>query len=336
MVKTGKLYAKCLKESFKYTGRSSSAEYWAFFWVNLAVGVVWLLGLIGTTAAKHFDASLVSLRGWLWALFAYGVLMTFPNVALSVRRLHDLNRSGRYVWPLVAVAVLSWICLFCGYAGYMDLLSRLPVFPAVILGAFAKSCSVYNFVLAVILLFKDGDVGANQFGEDPSDKPDRKPPRKLPDFLPSGLFFLTLFAGILVGNFQMKKCYEVEDLCADRCCDSLQALGSKVLAYAEGHEGALPDDFAILPDEKDHRGRHICCPKQWEKIGVFKNAMKDGKYELSEKAAGVSLSEIESPESFPLVTCTKHRGKKIVLYADGHVQTVSLKSLRRHGRHRAK
>ena len=94
--------SKALQGYAVFRGRSMRAEYWWFALFNvLVLTVLWLVG-----AVLHD-------HGVLYSLGSLALLV--PGLAVGVRRLHDLDRSGW--WLLVGfVPVLGFILLlvwFC-------------------------------------------------------------------------------------------------------------------------------------------------------------------------------------------------------------------------------
>lgn len=89
-----------------FKGRSSRSEYWWFALFNIIVGVVLgiVLGIIGVSEnVINGISSLLTL-----ALF-------LPGLGLSVRRLHDIGKSGWWLFlaliPLVgAIILFIWYC----------------------------------------------------------------------------------------------------------------------------------------------------------------------------------------------------------------------------------
>lgn len=69
-----------------FNGRSSRAAFWQFFLINLLV-----------SAALIFMEITIDIYGVLDAI--YSLASFLPFIALTVRRLHDTNRSG---WWLLA------------------------------------------------------------------------------------------------------------------------------------------------------------------------------------------------------------------------------------------
>lgn len=86
-----------------FRGRARRREYWMFVLINFIISLV--LTLIDY--ALGWDRNAASL-GILSGLYALAVLI--PGLALSVRRLHDIGRSGWWLLigliPLVGALVL--------------------------------------------------------------------------------------------------------------------------------------------------------------------------------------------------------------------------------------
>ena len=79
-----------------FKGRSRRSEYW---WATLVIGII---GAIMT--------SLLGELSWIWSL-----AVLIPNLALCVRRLHDIGKSGWWyligLIPLVGfILLLVWFC----------------------------------------------------------------------------------------------------------------------------------------------------------------------------------------------------------------------------------
>ena len=80
-----------------FSGRAGRAEFWWFFLANLIVGAI--LSILGRAATIFVI---------LYAL--YGLALIIPSLAVSIRRLHDIGRSGWWILigliPIVGVIVL--------------------------------------------------------------------------------------------------------------------------------------------------------------------------------------------------------------------------------------
>ena len=87
-----------------FSGRSSRSEYWFAFLFLFGAGLV--LGALAKQAGGIFSV--------LSSLFALGTLI--PNLAICIRRLHDIGKSGWYylmcLIPLVGIIiVIYYFCL---------------------------------------------------------------------------------------------------------------------------------------------------------------------------------------------------------------------------------
>ena len=85
-------YKDVLNKYAVFDGRAGRGEYWYFTLANFIIGFV--LGFIG---AIMKDAKTVT--DLLFAVYVLAILL--PSIAVSIRRLHDTNRSGW--WLLVSL-----------------------------------------------------------------------------------------------------------------------------------------------------------------------------------------------------------------------------------------
>jgi len=117
---------------FNFSGRARRSEYNYFFLFNILIGVGFTIiaNLLASTADNIF-AALTSL-GWLLGIQAIvNLLLLIPSIAVGIRRLHDINKSG---WIIPSFIVLS-----------------IFVIPL--------------FVFLYWVLFKEGDSGPNNYGD---------------------------------------------------------------------------------------------------------------------------------------------------------------------------
>ena len=86
-------YLTVLRKYAVFQGRARRKEYWMFALINtlLIIGVIILDGVLETPKVAEF--------GILTAVYVLFVLI--PNLAVSVRRLHDTGRTGW--WLLIGV-----------------------------------------------------------------------------------------------------------------------------------------------------------------------------------------------------------------------------------------
>lgn len=114
----------CFSKYVTFSGRASRSEFWWFMLFIIAGNFV--LGFIDLMLfGRSADGSAVSILG---ALFSLAVFL--PSIAVGVRRLHDVDRSG---W---------WY-----------LLVLIPL--------------IGGLILIVFFFIHRGTPGPNRFGEDP-------------------------------------------------------------------------------------------------------------------------------------------------------------------------
>ena len=101
-------YLKVLKNYVGFEGRARRKEFWMFVLFNFIVTIVLMVidSVLGTMNAKIGLGMLSGL---------YGLATFLPNLAVSVRRLHDIDRSGW--WLLIAfIPLIGAIMLIVWYA----------------------------------------------------------------------------------------------------------------------------------------------------------------------------------------------------------------------------
>lgn len=117
-------YLKVLRQYADFEGRARRKEYWMYtlFYVIFALGAIFLDFILGFASG---DLG----YGLLYVLYVFAMLI--PTLAVSVRRLHDVGKSG-----------------------WMLLVGLIPIVGAIWL---------------IILFVSDSIPGANQYGANPKD-----------------------------------------------------------------------------------------------------------------------------------------------------------------------
>ena len=104
-------YLACWKKFAVFTGRSSRNEFWSWLLINLAIGIGFqiLFSAIGggqLTVGEDGQAVMTPITSAgmgvliVWGL--YSLLVILPWIGVSIRRLHDQEKSG--VWLLLVFA----------------------------------------------------------------------------------------------------------------------------------------------------------------------------------------------------------------------------------------
>lgn len=91
-------YIKVIEKYAEFSGRARRTEYWMFTLINTVIGVIL--------------ASLQQVSGIFVLLsILYGIFVFIPGIAVTIRRLHDIGKSG--FWILINfVPVVGSIILF--------------------------------------------------------------------------------------------------------------------------------------------------------------------------------------------------------------------------------
>ncbi|OBW93777.1 membrane protein [Gallibacterium genomosp. 3] len=115
-------YLLTIKKYAVFQGRARRKEFWMFVLFNILFSFI--LGVVDALIGTYNWQSDTGLLSSIYSLF-----VILPNLAVTTRRLHDINRSGW--WQLLYfIPIIGWLVL------------------------------LYFFV-------SKGNIGANRFGEDP-------------------------------------------------------------------------------------------------------------------------------------------------------------------------
>ena len=111
-------FLKVVKENYaNFEGRARRSEYWYFTLVSVLISIV----------LRIIDSVVGSEIGIVGLIYSLAVLV--PSIAVGVRRLHDIGKSGWYLLvALIPIAGAIWL---------------------------------------LVLLCTEGDHGPNQYGADP-------------------------------------------------------------------------------------------------------------------------------------------------------------------------
>lgn len=94
-------FVKVLKNYATFKGRARRKEYWMFTLFSIIISIV--LTIIDVSIGTF---SLEVGRGLFSTLFSLGVII--PTIAVGVRRMHDVNKSGWFL--LIPIYNLILVC----------------------------------------------------------------------------------------------------------------------------------------------------------------------------------------------------------------------------------
>lgn len=119
-----KWYIKVLQNYSNFKGRARRREYWMFVLINVVF--IFAAILVDNAADLVYDYSSYGIVTTLYQLFIF-----IPSLAVSVRRLHDIGKSG-----------------------WMILVSFIPLFGA---------------IWILVLMATDSEPRTNEFGINPKE-----------------------------------------------------------------------------------------------------------------------------------------------------------------------
>ena len=127
----------CFKKYFNFKDRASRSEYWYFT----------LFGLI--VYAIGFGLMFISYK-LFWLLIVISIPLIIPFIAVTTRRLHDINKSG-------------WFQLLSVPAGILEAAFQAQKSLEILFMIIGWGCGIYLFILYI----QEGDKKHNRFGENP-------------------------------------------------------------------------------------------------------------------------------------------------------------------------
>lgn len=141
-------YWDVLKNYFKFGGRASRYEYWAFAIIDwfIALIIVGIIGLINQNISNILYA-------------AYALLTFIPTLAVSFRRLHDVNKSGWFITaPVLVLVIFAVVDSALEYSGI-----GLGKIGTIVMGACASGALIFT-ILVFYWKCKKGSLEANKYG----------------------------------------------------------------------------------------------------------------------------------------------------------------------------
>lgn len=90
-------YLKVVKNYVSFSGRARRKEYWMFFLINIII----TYGIMGIGMALE-STSVMMLAN------LYSLALLLPSLAVAVRRMHDVGKSGWFI--LIPIYNLILLC----------------------------------------------------------------------------------------------------------------------------------------------------------------------------------------------------------------------------------
>jgi uncharacterized membrane protein YhaH (DUF805 family) len=98
-----KWYLKCLKQYVDFKGRARRKEFWMFVLFDM---MFFLLIILALYLSGNGDSM------YLHLLLIYSLATLCPRLAVTIRRLHDVSKSGWFIFVyLIPVIGSIWLLL---------------------------------------------------------------------------------------------------------------------------------------------------------------------------------------------------------------------------------
>ena len=111
-------YLKVMRDNYtNFSGRARRKEYWMFTLVNVIIstGCTVLDNVLGTVFMMDAGPLGEISMGYGWAYTICGLIHFIPGLALAVRRLHDVGKSGWFylIFLIPFIGAVWLLVLFC-------------------------------------------------------------------------------------------------------------------------------------------------------------------------------------------------------------------------------
>lgn len=153
-----KWFILCLRNYVNFSGRARRKEYWFFV----------LFTFIFSIVARLLDLLIFGPSGMLISGL-FGLAMLLPQLAVLVRRLHDTNRSGKWVLGYYLLTILwTGILIVWGMKYFVAAMQGTAGIVGFSIFAIVGVLAILAYTI-VLLVWSclPGTKGENRYGADP-------------------------------------------------------------------------------------------------------------------------------------------------------------------------
>ena len=153
-----KWFIKCLKQYADFNGRARRSEYWWFTLINFIITMVLLIGWMVPLfkMAIHSEdlpdewelLRVMFSNPFIYIYFIYYLAMLIPSLAVTVRRLHDIGKSGFWVFLSIGSSLLN-----------------ISIAISIVIELIAIAIAI----LFLVCMFIDSQPGENKWGPNPKE-----------------------------------------------------------------------------------------------------------------------------------------------------------------------
>jgi uncharacterized membrane protein YhaH (DUF805 family) len=142
-----------LKRYAQFTGRAPRAEYWWFY--------------LGTVIAGFFAGVLDGLTHIEVFQTVLNLALIVPSLAVTVRRLHDTDRTGWWLVAIIPSMVAGFVATVTAGAAFQRQQLQLLGSASIALMVAAVIAVVILAIALLIFMIMPGTEGPNRYGPDP-------------------------------------------------------------------------------------------------------------------------------------------------------------------------
>lgn len=161
-----KWFLKCFRHYADFEGRARRAEYWYFV----------LFTILCALTLTIVDFVLFGPKGFHPFSSLFSLAIFLPQLAVTVRRLHDIGRSGwELLWYYVTAIVVVFVLVGATVLTVMRMgAATAPVFSGITLVILTAGYAVLVGwgIRVLVLLCRPGQRGANCYDADPLETPE--------------------------------------------------------------------------------------------------------------------------------------------------------------------
>ncbi len=164
-----KWFFKCFKQYADFSGRARRKEYWWFTVINFIIMLIFIIGLmvpifkmsyaVAMSGGDIEDFSEMEMvvtmlkNPFIYIYLIYYLAVLVPSIAVFVRRMHDIGRSGYWAFLYFGASIIAQIINLGNYGTGVTIIIGMAL--------------LFIAILFLVWLFTDSQYGPNQWGPNP-------------------------------------------------------------------------------------------------------------------------------------------------------------------------
>lgn len=161
-----KWFFKCFRQYADFDGRARRKEFWWFTLINFVIMFALTIGWTAPIFNMAVDSGdvpspdetelllVMAKSPCLYILFIYYLAILIPSIAVTVRRLHDMGRSGYWAFFVYSTSI-------CSALGSSFQATNAILYTSITL------ISLVITIISLVWLFTNSNYGPNKWGLNP-------------------------------------------------------------------------------------------------------------------------------------------------------------------------